>query len=353
MTSAIARSGIGDALQPHRVAFAALLLIMIAGTRTGYAQAPATVDRGDFAVVYQATSVYPKLAKALKAKGTIEALVGALNAKYAFPRAVPIVFTDCEPGGNARFEPPAHRIVICYEFLNVFGTLFKEQLGSNDADVGTAMLHTLSFFFVHELGHALCTEWNVPGTAQDQEINADQLATLALIEMGDRYVVAAIDGANFLRLLGTKVPADYFDEHLLGEQRFFQTLRLIYGSNPKAFPQIASVMPKLDTKQDEAARDAACVRDFEAVRAKWRSVLKHRELTDVTDDDLAALVAQMQEQPTSPLPPEAPPPSSPAPLLQPRPESPAARPIYTKWWFWTGIAVGALIIVGVSTNGQP
>lgn len=337
-------------LRFHRLLSGALLLIVVAWARIASAHETAAADRGDFTVVYEATAAYPKLAQALKAQGTIETLVGALNAKYALPRAIPIVFKDCEPGGNARFEAPPPRIVICYDFLSLFGRLFKAQHGDDDAAVGGAMLHALSFFFVHELGHALCAEWNIPGTAQDQEINADQIATLALVEMGERYVLAAIDGANFLRLLGSESPPDYFDEHLLGEQRFVQTLRLIYGSDPKAYPQIAEIMPRVNTKRDEAARDAAIIRDFEAVRTKWRDVLKPRELTDVTDDDLARLVAEMQ--PPNPLPSAPPDPSSPSPLLQPQAEPATTRPIYKRWWFWTGLAVGALVIVGVVTNGQ-
>jgi hypothetical protein len=267
---------------------------------------PPIVDRGSFHVIYDPSASYPLLRKALKERGTMEKLLGAFNAKYALPYPIEVRYMDCgkDYGRTAYHTRESGKIELCYDLVAKLGELFIQQKDDYDT-AGVSMMGGLKFAFLHEFGHALTDAWGGPVTRQEREIQGDQVATIILFDLGADHVQDAIDGASFFYLLQEHPDPDqdqgptpkdptYFDEHLLGKQRAFQILCLIYGSNPERY---LDKMPKWAQK-DLRNRREECEENARGAGVKWADELRaHRLDSKTVERPVPLAVAGPDEEP--------------------------------------------------------
>jgi len=131
----------------------------------------------------------------------------------------------------------------------------------------------LLFTLLHELGHAAINQFDLPVLGKEEDA-ADSFASTRLIRVESEFsdqVVASAAQSLFLtdrrdRQEGETVP--YYDEHGLDQQRAYQIVCFVVGSNESKFKKLAD-----DTKLPDDRR-ASCVSEFSAAAKSWDSVLK-------------------------------------------------------------------------------
>ncbi|MCC6527750.1 MAG: hypothetical protein IT373_34210 [Polyangiaceae bacterium] len=188
-------------------------------------------------------------------------VIAALNG-IQLPRDVPVVAGECGQV-NAMYMPKKHMVSVCYELADEFYKKFS-SLGHDDQTASDETLNALTFTVLHEIGHAIIGELEL-GVTGGEEDAVDDFATAFLIDdvptVGAEW---ASDGAVAMYLLdsdkGSKKPA-YFDEHSMGEQRFFNILCMVLGSNvekfkglvPKPLPERRAVRCEDEYKKKDKA----------------------------------------------------------------------------------------------------
>lgn len=139
-----------------------------------------------------------------------ETLAQALNAQYYLPKGdVNLVFEDCG-FANAYYRPATSTIGLCYEMYRSL----QEKFSPQDA------LEVFRFIFLHELGHALIEQFDLPILGGEEDA-ADALATVLLIEGGAPSRAAILAGINFFDLYRSGLSNSWADEHAVGPQRMF------------------------------------------------------------------------------------------------------------------------------------
>jgi hypothetical protein len=137
----------------------------------------------------------------------------------------------------------------------------------------------LLFVVLHELGHGLITEMGLPVLGREEDA-ADSFATVAMLGMKNEFserVLADAARGWFLhdrRDRATNAPLAFYDEHSLSQQRAYQIICYMVGSDPEKFATLA----------DEAGmpheRRASCQGDFSNAEWSWDRVLApHRRTT--------------------------------------------------------------------------
>lgn len=139
----------------------------------------------------------------------------------------------------------------------------------------------LLYVATHEMGHAVISEMDLPVLGREEDA-ADEFAVLTALQHGekdfsDRVLVEAAEGW-FMDARRTKKDGDpptYYDEHGLSEQRGYQMVCLMVGSDPARFKELAD-----ETKLPDDRRQT-CVWDYDTASRSWDKVLApHRRAPD-------------------------------------------------------------------------
>jgi hypothetical protein len=137
------------------------------------------------------------------------------------------------------------------------------------------------FVMLHELGHAAMHDMGLPilGREEDQ---ADNFAIINLLKIGNkvshRVLVEAAKGwfLSDRRDRRDGEPQAYFDEHGLDQQRAYNIVCLVYGSDPAHMTDVAD-----ETKLPKDRRDSCVTSDYPSISSSWMSVLApHRRAPD-------------------------------------------------------------------------
>ncbi|MDB4964135.1 MAG: hypothetical protein JWP01_4134 [Myxococcales bacterium] len=196
-----------------------------------------------------------------------ETVAEGLNKTVRVPDSVDIQTVDCGTV-NAFYDPNTRRIIVCYELLDYFLSVFKDS-AKNETDLGNAVMGAVMFSFFHEAGHGLIHLLDLPAVGREED-SVDQLATLILIAGGDDGVAMALSGAYWFQLQsqagGNETP--FWDEHAFDGQRFYNILCLIYGSDPAKYQSFVAAgnLPK-----DRAAR---CPEEYAKINKAWEKLLQ-------------------------------------------------------------------------------
>lgn len=197
----------------------------------------------------------------------IEKLISDLNQRVKLPFDIYVVFTDCELP-DAFYEPETREITLCYQLIDEFYDLFAKKLKDKTKLDDAVKAATVATFF-HELGHGLVDAWKIPITGREEDA-VDQLSTLVLIEATEGGEQMALEGALTFKLYADREKGEkkiYWDEHSLDEQRFFDTICLVYGHDVKKYDYLV----KNGTLPEERA--GVCPEDYERVNRSWRQLL--------------------------------------------------------------------------------
>jgi hypothetical protein len=203
--------------------------------------------------------------KTLVGSRVFQELVIGLNRDIETPAPIAVEVIECgEP--NAYYDPARRAVSVCYDMIALISRSFDDIKSDDEHMVAT--LGAAVFIFSHELGHALIDTLELSFTGREEDA-VDQLATLLLVEAGPEGAQAARDGAAlFARLAagrGDQMPL--WAEHSLEEQRFFNVLCWIYGSDSKAHADLVSdgALPP--------ERAERCAEEWTRLRGAWTRLL--------------------------------------------------------------------------------
>jgi hypothetical protein len=136
------------------------------------------------------------------------------------------------------------------------------------------------FVLLHEIGHVHVTDMNLPVLGREEDA-ADAFAALTMIKLGTSFSHRVLTEASkgwFLsdrRDQQTGAAPLYYDEHSLSQQRAYQVVCLMVGSDPVKFKDLAN-----ETKLPEL-RQESCKDDYDIASRSWDKVLEpHRRTSE-------------------------------------------------------------------------
>nr|MBA3820566.1 hypothetical protein [Deltaproteobacteria bacterium] len=188
-----------------------------------------------------------------------------LNRTVRLPKAVEINTVTCNTI-NAFYDPIGKRIIVCYELLDYFVGIFKADAKS-EAELGNAVMGATMFGFFHEVGHGLIDLLDLPAVGREED-SADQLATLILIASGEGGVAQALAGAYWFQQQSKgEHSTPFWDEHAFDQQRFYNIMCLIFGSDPKQHGDFikSGTLPM--------ARAMRCPDEYKKIKKAWEKLL--------------------------------------------------------------------------------
>ncbi|HOU91095.1 MAG TPA: DUF4344 domain-containing metallopeptidase [Polyangiaceae bacterium] len=225
---------------------------------TGGEGVDATVeDNGDVTLTIESAPTW-----VVENADTFEANLAMINATFALPQDVPVVFTTCGEE-NAYYDPSGPRVEICEELLVAFETMAFD-LEMDEDTASDFVVGSTYFVLFHELGHALVDQLEIP-VLGGEEVAVDQFSTLIMIS-GGVAEMAVLGTVYFAASDGGGVPA-YWDVHPMGEQRFYNTTCLVFGSDPASY---AELVPDL-LPEDRAV---TCPTEYEDISSSWDALLE-------------------------------------------------------------------------------
>lgn len=228
-------------------------------------------DRGDFLVEYVdlKDKRYEEVRKKIVADKTLEKAAVKLNQALILPEDITLRAKDCREA-NAYYDPKDSSITICYELMEYFFNLFRAS-GLDKTKSNQKMLEAVQFVFLHEVGHALIDVYELPITGNEEDA-ADRCSSyINLEELGSEGVDAVIAAADAFRIESRRdrpSKRNLADEHLLHEQRFYNSLCMIYGSNVRKYSYFVErgYLPK--------ERAERCQGEYQRTVDSWVKLLK-------------------------------------------------------------------------------
>jgi hypothetical protein len=214
----------------------------------------------------------------LHRSGQMEAVVEEVNARWALPADLTVLFSDEVQEGPAFFPDVELDDGTKLSLINFPGTfltlevqaLRKELRGVRDANARDAMVFANEFVLAHEIGHALVHSYHLPITGKEEDA-VDGFAAYLLADNPKFGPATALTAALFFdamsKMRGKLHAEDFADEHSVLEQRVYQFLCWTYGSDPREFRSIVGKggLPR--------ARAARCGEEWTQVKTAWDQLL--------------------------------------------------------------------------------
>ena len=258
---------------------AALALCLVALTASGPSHTSSAATRqkaapaaaGRFVVEYPPTKnkEYAAFQAELRKGRVLEGIVADLNSTFALPADIKVNFSECGQA-NAFYDPNRRSISMCYELVESFYDIFRDE-EDNQEELDDAVAGATVFVFFHELGHALVDVLDLPVTGKEEDA-VDQLSLFVLTDGTDDGEKAALDGARMFLMEGdeegTKIDdLPFWDEHSLGQQRFYNIICGVYGQNPSKYEVLVTerVLPE--------SRAERCEGEYQQIEKSWGRLL--------------------------------------------------------------------------------
>ena len=245
-----------------------LLTIMLGCTTsnssTSYSQP--TTDRGDLILSYESPEDenFNEIHRILEEDAFFDELAAELNDKYIFPRDIGVLFSECGEE-NAYFDPSTVEIVMCYDLIQKYADIFAEDYRGDYRD---EVVLAGYFTFLHELGHALIDQYQLPIVVQEEDV-VDSFATILLLQTGEEEaVIAGIEqfdvDAEEDEVFG-ELP--FWGEHSLSIQRVYNITCLVYGSDTRKYADFVED----DFLPEERAE--GCAEEYSRAASGWQTLL--------------------------------------------------------------------------------
>jgi hypothetical protein len=228
-------------------------------------------DEGNFIAQHDpiTNSRYAEIDRQIKQEKLLERAADGLNQALILPHDIYLKGKDCGDV-NAFYKPDEQSVTVCYELMEQFFHDFKSA-GYDDKKAYDKMFDATRFVFLHEIGHALIDVYKLPITANEEDA-ADRCSSfINLEELGDDGVNAVLAAAEAFQIESRQSAGhahNMADEHLLQEQRFYNALCMLYGSNPDKYD---SILTKGFLPKERAAR---CPTEYQKTVESWQSLLE-------------------------------------------------------------------------------
>jgi hypothetical protein len=228
-------------------------------------------DDGDFIVEHFEVKNprFFEIDRQVKDDKTLEKAADKLNQSLILPHDIYLRTKDCGEV-NAFYDPADRSVTVCYELMEHFYKNFR-SVGNNDQNAYNKMFDAVRFAFLHEIGHALIDVYNLSITGSEEDA-ADRCSSfINLTELGEDGVNAVLAAADSFAIDSKKSAApnqrSFAGEHLLQEQRFYNSLCMIYGSNTEKYAYI------LEDGYLPRERAVRCPNEYERTVQSWSNLL--------------------------------------------------------------------------------
>ena len=225
---------------------------------------------GKVLTTYEKPGKGVSLAATVLRDGGTNSIGAALGTQFKLPHDIRIIVRNGEAGPY--YDPSTRTINLTYGFAKFTGDLIKRNDPKiTDSDLGESWAAVNAFLLIHEFGHALIDQFDIPVTGREEDA-VDALAAVFLtkfVKGGDDY---AFDAADFFTNLSarqiTPTEADYFDEHSLDQQRAYEIICWIAGSSKQDY----AIIQRAGLLSD--ARIARCPAEYQQKVSSWFTLLK-------------------------------------------------------------------------------
>jgi hypothetical protein len=251
----------------HRL-FALTLSILLG---TAFAQ------EARFIVAYEdgADDIQIEYSNWLQDQRYLETLISA-SEHVQLPYDVSVVAAPCGDA-NAYWDPSIPAMIVCYELFDLMYAMFRDDASSQE-ELDKEILGATRFIFYHELGHALIDIFGIPFTGREEDA-VDQFSTMLLLNSGE--VESALAGANFFYKFASVTELEelvFWDEHSLDQQRFYDIVCLVYGSDPETYDFLLERESKgflLVTDDGILPKERAerCYDEYKAISNSWNTLI--------------------------------------------------------------------------------
>jgi Putative metallopeptidase len=213
------------------------------------------------------TSLYQAVSGVLQRDQSFEVAAESSSEVFVLSRDITVSFQECGTDVT-HYDASMSQIVMCYELLESFRQDFEASEVVTAEEAPYFAMSAGLFVFLHELGHALIHDWNLPVLGREEDA-ADQFATVFLSFGGRDSLRLAWAAALQLWLTSQQEPNQYWawDEHSSPLQRFYSIACLSYGSNPAEYPDLPEAI--LPTSQR-----AQCVEQSQQTIQSWAQLLQ-------------------------------------------------------------------------------
>jgi Putative metallopeptidase len=223
---------------------------------------------GKFRVSYERSNdeTYEALQDALREVGLFEAIARDFNKLgLILSQDIDIVLGDCQEV-NAYYDPTTRSIKICHELINATAQDFYTKLNMTDEEAVENALYVTIFVLYHEVGHALIDVLELPATGREEDA-VDEFATILLLNTNSPETAKIVLSAALWFGIPSESQVPAWDEHALNEQRVYNIVCLVYGSNPE---QYQFLIEETGMPQQRGDR---CIGDYPKKVASWQKLL--------------------------------------------------------------------------------
>ena len=232
-------------------------------------------ESGQMTVTYQdATTPAAIQGRTLMQNGRVlEDMAEYINGYLKLPYDIELAGAQCgDP--NAFWSAADKRITMCYEFTDLFLTVFNTNPDEHVTDPATAAINATNATAYHELGHAVISIYDLPATGRLEDA-ADQLSAYMWLVPDDNIkndapVVVEDFAEMFKRYSANRrdlINDDFAAEHSLDLTRMYNLACWVYGSNPAAN---ADIVAQVGLPQSRVDR---CQFEFDALKNAWHKLL--------------------------------------------------------------------------------
>ena len=265
-------------------------------------------------------------------------LVG-VDGLFVMPRQLHVLAAECQQI-NAFYSASKAELVLCYELVEMLTTRGAAIAQQQQADVGgfsaEFLIANTRFIMLHELGHALIDLLDLSVTGREEDA-ADQLAASLMLQNSVTSEPAS-KVARDLRLAAMFFMMDakeqyasqeFADEHAMGQQRFYNLMCMLYGSDPGRYVGLVTsgLLPE--------SRSVRCQDESTQISKSWARLLTPHIAEDMrmTPEEAQRRLEEMREtqreseqspyvrggdaQPPAPAPSPSPAPAPPPANLAP------------------------------------
>ena len=145
-----------------------------------------TTLKNSVPIKYKKTTNFQAIEKRYREKKLLENIFTSLSEFIKLPSDLTAEYGECEEE-NAFYDPETKKITVCYEIID-----WIEKLNKDEEEKEEITKNILTFFILHEIGHALIHLYELPTTGREEDV-ADQLATFFLLGTND---IGALDAAD-------------------------------------------------------------------------------------------------------------------------------------------------------------
>ncbi len=231
-----------------------------------------------FVVAYEdpADDIQAEAKNSLEQTQFLEGLIEPFNNSISLPENIGVVGAPCGDA-NAYWDPTSRAMIVCYELFDLMYAMFRDDATSQE-ELDNEVYGATRFIFYHELGHALIDIFGIPFTGREEDA-VDQFSTMLLLNGND--VGSALAGANFFYKFASVTELEqlvFYDEHSLDQQRFYDIVCLIYGSDPESYDYLLQRESKgflLSTDQGYLPKERAerCYDEYKAISNSWSTLI--------------------------------------------------------------------------------